>query len=142
METVTIQIFPGFPGQGLPTLTVAKEDWEDAKNRATNGEKVVLQGVVGGKAFSRQGQQIKLIMTGPQKYGYWDAKDAKLGDVFLTDDPRQVWMEPAFVYASEKTGLLVTEQNRHLIPEKDLTEWDAAIKEYESKQHRRQEGTG
>ena len=139
METVTIQIFPAFSGQGLPTLTVATADWEDAKRRATSGEKVVLQGVVGGKAFSRQGQHIKLLMTGPQKYGYWDAKDAELGDVFLTDDSRQVSREPALVYASEKTGLLVTEQNRHLIPEKDLAKWDAAIEEYEAK-HRRQEG--
>ena len=43
--------------------------------------------------------------------------------------------------AFEKTGLLVTEQNQHLIPENDLAEWDAAIEEYERK-HGGQEGTG
>ena len=45
-------------------------------------------------------------------------------------------LNPAFVYAFEKTGLLVTEQNQHLIPEKDLAEWDAAIEEYERKHGR------
>jgi hypothetical protein len=34
---------------------------------------------------------------------------------------------------------LVSEQNQHLIREKDLTAWDAAIEEYERK-HRRPNG--
>jgi hypothetical protein len=50
-------------------------------------------------------------------------------------------LDPAFIYAFEKTGLLVTEQNQHLIPENDLVEWDTAIEEYRRK-HGRQEGTG
>ena len=40
----------------------------------------------------------------------------------------------AIIYAFEKTGLLVTEENQHLLPEKDLAEWAAAIDEYESQQ--------
>ena len=39
-------------------------------------------------------------------------------------------MSPELIYAFEKTGLLVTEMNQHLIPEKDLEEWDEAIQEY------------
>jgi hypothetical protein len=40
-------------------------------------------------------------------------------------------LDPAFIYAFERTGLLVTEQNQHLIPEKDLDDrciwaWDEA----------------
>jgi hypothetical protein len=42
-------------------------------------------------------------------------------------------LDPAYIYAYEKTGLLVTEQNQHLIPETDLDEWDAAIREYEAR---------
>ena len=42
-------------------------------------------------------------------------------------------LDPAFVHAFEKTGLLVTEQNQHLIPEIDLAEWQAAIDEYRAK---------
>jgi hypothetical protein len=46
-------------------------------------------------------------------------------------------LDPAYIYAFEKTGLLVSEQNQHLIPERDLDEWGAAIREYEAK-HRNQ----
>jgi hypothetical protein len=45
-------------------------------------------------------------------------------------------LDPAFIYAYEKTGLLVTEQNQHMIPENDLDEWEAAIREYETKHGR------
>jgi hypothetical protein len=57
----------------------------------------------------------------------------------MVEDMNAAGLDPAFNYAFEKTGLLVTEQNQHLIPESDLAEWDAAIEEYEAK-HGRQEG--
>jgi hypothetical protein len=42
-------------------------------------------------------------------------------------------MDPAFIYAFEKTdGLLVTEANQHLISEADLDAWQAALDEYEA----------
>ena len=41
-------------------------------------------------------------------------------------------IDPAIIHAFEKTdGLLVTEENKHLISDKDLAAWDAAIREYE-----------
>ena len=49
----------------------------------------------------------------------------------MVEDMKAAGLDPAFIYAFEKTGLLVTEQNQHLIPENDLAEWDAAIEEYE-----------
>ena len=39
-------------------------------------------------------------------------------------------IRPSLIFAWSKTGLLVTEQNRHLIPAEDLAEWQAAIEEY------------
>jgi len=49
---------------------------------------------------------------------------------------RKAGVDPAIIYAFEKTdGLLVTEQNQHLISEADLDAWQAAIDEYEA-QHR------
>jgi hypothetical protein len=45
-------------------------------------------------------------------------------------------LDPAFIYAFEQTGLLVTEQNQLLISGKDLAEWDAAIVEYRAKHGR------
>jgi len=47
---------------------------------------------------------------------------------------QQAGVHPALVYAFEKTGLLVTEQNQHLLPVNDLAEWEAAILEYEASQ--------
>jgi SEC-C motif len=62
-------------------------------------------------------------------------------EAMMVEDMKAAGLDPAFIYAFEKTGLLVTEQNQHLIPEEDLAEWDAAIEEYEAR-HRGQEGTG
>jgi hypothetical protein len=58
----------------------------------------------------------------------------------LVEDMRAAGLDPALIYAFGKTGLLVTKQNQHLIPDEDLAERDAAIEEYEVKQ-RRQKGT-
>ena len=60
-------------------------------------------------------------------------------EAMMVEDMKAAGLDPAFIYAFEKTGLLVTEQNQHLIPEKDLALWDAAIEEYEAK-HPQQNG--
>ena len=50
---------------------------------------------------------------------------------------KKAGIDPAIIYAYEKTGgLLVTEQNEHLISDKDLAAWQAAIDEYRA-QHGR-----
>ena len=48
----------------------------------------------------------------------------------MIDDFQKVGIRPVLIYAFEKTGLLVTEQNKHLIPDVDLAEWDDAVEEY------------
>src|SRR5438874_7340491 len=62
-------------------------------------------------------------------------------EAMMVEDMKAAGLEPAFIYAFEKTGLFITEENQHLIPEKDLDEWEAAIEEFEMK-NRGQEGTG
>lgn len=37
---------------------------------------------------------------------------------------------PALIYAYEETGLIVTEDNRRMIPDVDLREFDAKVREY------------
>jgi hypothetical protein len=37
---------------------------------------------------------------------------------------------PEYIYAYQKTGLLVTEFNVNLIPDKDLEEWNSACREF------------
>ena len=54
-------------------------------------------------------------------------------EAMMVEGMRAAGLDPAFIYAFEKTGLLVTEQNQHLIPESDLAEWGAAVEEYERK---------
>jgi hypothetical protein len=43
-------------------------------------------------------------------------------------------VDPAFIYAFEETGLLVSEDNQHLIPEDDLRTWQAAVARYRARQ--------
>jgi len=38
-------------------------------------------------------------------------------------------VDPAVVYAYNKTGLLVSEENLHLMSEEDLAEWNQAVEE-------------
>lgn len=54
-------------------------------------------------------------------------------EAMMVEGMKEAGMDPAIIYAFEKTGLLVTEQNQHLISEEDLAEWGAAIDEYERK---------
>jgi len=42
-------------------------------------------------------------------------------------------IDPAKIYAFEKTGRLVTEENQNVLTEADLAEWEAAIDEYEER---------
>ena len=42
-------------------------------------------------------------------------------------------IDPAKIYAFEKTGRLVTEENQDILTEADLMEWEAAIAEYEER---------
>ena len=54
-------------------------------------------------------------------------------EAMMVEDMRAAGIDPAIIFAFERTGRLVTAGNQHLIPEKDLAEWDAAIREYEEK---------
>ncbi len=39
-------------------------------------------------------------------------------------------IDPELIYAWQRTGRLVTQENRHLLPAKDVAEWQAAIEKY------------
>lgn len=41
-------------------------------------------------------------------------------------------VDPALIYAVQETGLIVSEENQHLISDKDLAAWQAAIDRYRS----------
>ena len=71
---------------------------------------------------------------GPDDPVFFDVPPLEQVEHQTVEAMKKARLDPAFIYAFEKTGLLVTEDNQHLIPEKELAEWDAVIEEYERKQ--------
>ena len=43
---------------------------------------------------------------------------------------REANVRPEIIYAYQKTGRLVTEENAQLLSTEELAEWDAAVDEY------------
>lgn len=67
--------------------------------------------------------------AGPDDLLFPDMPQPEQLEAMMVEDMKTAGLDPAFIYGFEKTGLLVNEQNQHLIPED------------EAKQ-RRHEGTG
>lgn len=47
---------------------------------------------------------------------------------------RVTGIRPTLIYAYERTGLIVTRENRHLMSAADLDEWEDATAEFEEQQ--------
>jgi hypothetical protein len=56
----------------------------------------------------------------------------------MVEAMKEAGIDPAIIHAYEKTGRLVTEDNRHLLSEADLAEWAAAVEEYEARHRKKQ----
>jgi hypothetical protein len=54
----------------------------------------------------------------------------------MVETMKRAGIDPALIYAYEKTGRLVTEDNQQLLSNADLAEWEAAIEEYENKRRK------
>ena len=65
-----------------------------------------------------------------QDLGHFEYIEAQMVDII-----KRAGIEPAIIYAFEKTGRIVTEQNKNKIPDVELREWCEAVEEY----HRRVE---
>ena len=71
---------------------------------------------------------------GPEGPVFFDAPPVEQVEFQMVKAMKEAGIDPAFIHAYEKTGgLLVTEQNKHLISDKDLAAWQAAINEYRLK---------
>jgi hypothetical protein len=71
---------------------------------------------------------------GPDEPLFFDAPPVEQIEFQMVQAMKAAGIDPAIIYAYEKTdGLLVTESNQHLIPDKDLGAWQAAVDEYEAK---------
>jgi hypothetical protein len=70
---------------------------------------------------------------GPGDNLFFDMPPFEHAEHFMVEAMKQAGLDPAIIYAFEKTGLLVTEENEHLISDKDRAEWEAAVLEYRAK---------
>ena len=59
-----------------------------------------------------------------------EAKMAALFQEVVNVARKEANIRPALVYAMQKTGRIVTEDNQHLLSREELAEWNAAIDEY------------
>jgi hypothetical protein len=71
---------------------------------------------------------------GPGDNLFFDMPPLEHVEHFMVEGMKQAGLDPAIIYAFEKTGLIVTEANEHLISDKDRAEWEAAVLEYRAKQ--------
>jgi hypothetical protein len=66
---------------------------------------------------------------GPDDPIFFDLDEDKLRESTVAA-MRAAGIRPALIYAYEETGLIVAQQNRRLIPEVELREFDAKVREY------------
>jgi SEC-C motif len=70
---------------------------------------------------------------GPEDKIFFDMPHPEHLEHMMVEDMKKAGINPAIIYAFEKTGRLVTEDNQNLLSDADLDEWQAAIDEYEAK---------
>ena len=66
---------------------------------------------------------------GPDDPIFFDLDEDKLRED-TANAMRAAGISPALIYAYEETGLIVTQENRSLIPDIELREFDAKVREY------------
>jgi predicted glycoside hydrolase/deacetylase ChbG (UPF0249 family) len=67
---------------------------------------------------------------GPDDRVFFDAPHQEHVEHEMVQAMKQAGINPAKIYAFEKTGRIVSEDNLHLLSDADLAEWQAAIDEY------------
>jgi hypothetical protein len=70
---------------------------------------------------------------GPEDKVCFDTPHPEQVEHMTVQAMKEAGIDPAIIYAYEKTGRLITEDNQHLLSEADLDEWNAAIEEYETR---------
>jgi hypothetical protein len=64
---------------------------------------------------------------GPHDSVFFDMPHPEHVEHMTVQAMKEAGIDPAFIYAYEKTGRIVTEDNQHLLSDADLAEWDDAI---------------
>jgi hypothetical protein len=69
---------------------------------------------------------------GPEDEIFFDMPPLEQVEHETVEAMKRAGLDPAFICAYEKTGLLVTEENQHLLPDVELDRWQSAIDEFEA----------
>jgi hypothetical protein len=72
---------------------------------------------------------------GPEDRLFFDAPPLEHVEHHLVEAMKAAGLDPAFIHAFEQTGLVVTADNQHLIPEADLRAWQAAVADFRARPH-------
>ncbi len=67
---------------------------------------------------------------GPDDNLFFDAPPLEHMEHYMVQAMKQAGIDPAVIFAFEQTGLLITQENQHLISDRDRAEWEAAVLEY------------
>lgn len=70
---------------------------------------------------------------GPNDQIFFDMPHPEQIEHLTVEAMKVAGIDPALIYAYEKTGRLVTDENQRFLTDADLDEWNAAIEEYEMK---------
>jgi hypothetical protein len=68
---------------------------------------------------------------GPDDPIFFDAPPEAEMKQATVDAMKKAGIRPALIYAYEKTGLILSETNRHLMPTADVEAFEAAVEEYD-----------
>ena len=70
---------------------------------------------------------------GPDDKVFFDAPPLEHVEHEMVQAMKKAGIDPAIIYAFEKTGRIVSEDNQNLLSDADMAEWEAAISEYRTK---------
>jgi len=74
---------------------------------------------------------------GPKDLVFEDSPHGEYMEHVMVETMKKVGIRPELVYAYEKTGRIVTEENQRFLTDAELAEWQAALEEYR-RRHERQ----
>jgi hypothetical protein len=70
---------------------------------------------------------------GPEDRVFFDAPPLEHVEHAIVQAMKEAGLDPALIYAFEKTGRVVSAENQHLLSDADLAEWEAAVMEYRAR---------
>ena len=70
---------------------------------------------------------------GPEDRVFEDLPHGEYMEHVMVETMKKVGIRPELVYAYEKTGRIVTEENQRFLTDAELAEWQAALEEYRTR---------